>query len=74
MYNSGGAVDRIDFSSCEIHIKGRGAGSFGAYSSLKPKSCSVNSKDEGFEFRGDNNLLTVTIPATTSSWNISFCY
>ncbi|XP_062013709.1 probable galactinol--sucrose galactosyltransferase 2 [Rosa rugosa] len=78
MYNSGGAVDSIDLfsdaSSCVIHIKGRGAGSFGAYSSSKPKSCSVNSKDEGFEFRGDDNLLTVTIPAATSSWNISFSY
>ncbi|KAL6200837.1 hypothetical protein ACLB2K_024552 [Fragaria x ananassa] len=78
MYNSGGAVDSINFSSddssCVIHIKGRGAGSFGAYSSSKPKSCLVNSKDEGFEFRGDDNLLTVTIPATTSSWNVSFCY
>ncbi|KAK9935824.1 hypothetical protein M0R45_012700 [Rubus argutus] len=64
------------YSICAYWIieHGRGAGSFGAYSSLKPKSCSVNSKDEGFEFRGDNNLLTVTIPATTSSWNISFCY
>ncbi|PRQ28178.1 putative galactinol--sucrose galactosyltransferase [Rosa chinensis] len=78
MYNSGGAVDSIDLfsdaSSCVIHIKGRGAGSFGAYSSSKPKSCSVNSKDEGFEFRGDDNLLTVTIAAATSSWNISFSY
>ncbi|PQM36337.1 putative galactinol--sucrose galactosyltransferase 2 [Prunus yedoensis var. nudiflora] len=80
MYNSGGAVEAIDGfgdeSSCEIHIKGRGgAGSFGAYSSLKPKACSVNSIDEEeFEFRGEDNLLTVTIPPGTSCWNIILCY
>ncbi|KAH0969874.1 hypothetical protein GBA52_022030 [Prunus armeniaca] len=80
MYNSGGAVEAIDCfgdeSSCEIHIKGRGgARSFGAYSSLKPKACSVNSIDEEeFEFRGEDNLLTVTIPPRTSCWNIILCY
>lgn len=80
MYNSGGAVEAIDCfgdeSSCEIHIKGRGgAGSFGAYSSLKPKACSVNSIDEEeFEFRGEDNLLTVTLPPRTSCWNIILSY
>ncbi|XP_050107504.1 probable galactinol--sucrose galactosyltransferase 2 isoform X3 [Malus sylvestris] len=79
MYNSGGAVEAVECfshnSSSEIHIKGRGGGSFGAYSSLKPKACSVNSKDdEEFEFRDeDDNLLKVTVPATTS-WKIVLHY
>ncbi|CAN6690336.1 unnamed protein product [Malus baccata var. baccata] len=79
MYNSGGAVEAVECfshnSSSEIHIKGRGGGSFGAYSSLKPKACSVNSKDdEDFEFRDeDDNLLKVTVPATTS-WKIVLRY
>ncbi|XP_062160527.1 probable galactinol--sucrose galactosyltransferase 2 [Alnus glutinosa] len=78
MYNSGGAVDAIDFfsdsSSCEIHVKGRGAGEFGAYSSTKPKSCLVNSKVEGFEFRDEDNLLKIVLHHTTSSWDIVICY
>lgn len=78
MYNSGGAVEAIDFSTdssgCEIHVKGRGAGTFGAYSSTKPKSCSVNSKAVGFDFRAEDNLLTLTFPDTTSSWDVVICY
>lgn len=78
MYNSGGAVEAIDFSSdsstCEIHVKGRGAGTFGAYSNTMPRSCYINSKIEEFEFRDEDNLLTLTVPATTSSWDVVVCY
>lgn len=78
MYNSGGAVESIDSigdsSNSEIHIKGRGGGNFGAYSSTKPKPCLVNSKTEGFNFKNEENLLTVTIPASTSSWEITLLY
>ncbi|XP_062088023.1 probable galactinol--sucrose galactosyltransferase 2 isoform X2 [Humulus lupulus] len=79
MYNSGGAVEKVDFfsdsSNCGIQIKGRGPGRFGAYSSIKPKSCSVNSKTtEEFKYRSEDNLLTVTIPSTTSNWDITLYY
>ncbi|GMY36565.1 probable galactinol--sucrose galactosyltransferase 2 [Fagus crenata] len=79
MYNSGGAIEAVDLlsdssSSCEIHVKGRGGGNFGAYSSTKPKSCSVNSKLEGFDFRDEDNLLTLKVPDRTSSWDIVICY
>ncbi|ESR34146.1 hypothetical protein CICLE_v10004399mg [Citrus x clementina] len=78
MYNSGGAVESVDLtndsSSCKIHIKGRGGGSFGAYSSTKPSSILLNSKNEEFKFSAEDNLLTVTIPPTTSSWDITLCY
>ncbi|XP_015879986.2 probable galactinol--sucrose galactosyltransferase 2 [Ziziphus jujuba] len=78
MYNSGGAVESIDFfrgsSNSEIHIKGRGGGSFGAYSRTKPKSCSLNSKDEGFNFKSEENLLTVTIPENSIYWDITLSY
>lgn len=77
MYNSGGAVESVDLtndaSSCKIHIKGRG-GSFGAYSSTKPSSILLNSKNEEFKFSAEDNMLTVTIPPTTSSWDITLCY
>ncbi|KAK2652648.1 hypothetical protein Ddye_012504 [Dipteronia dyeriana] len=79
MYNSGGAVESVDCicdssTDCRILIKGRGGGSFGAYSSTKPKSCFVNSKNEDFKFSPQDNLLTVTIPSNTISWDIAICY
>ncbi|EXB64620.1 hypothetical protein L484_017952 [Morus notabilis] len=78
MYNSGGAVERIDFfsdsSNNEIRIVGRGTGSFGAYSTTKPKHCSINSTSEEFKYRSEDNLLTVTIPDATINWDITFYY
>lgn len=78
MYNSGGAVESIDLindsSSIKIHIKGRGGGSFGAYSSTKPNSILLNSNYEEFKFSAEDNLLTVTIPPTTNSWDIALFY
>ncbi|KAF8414301.1 hypothetical protein HHK36_002303 [Tetracentron sinense] len=74
MYNSGGAIEAIEFfsdsSNCGISIKGRGSGRFGAYSSAKPKFLSVNKKEEEFKFKSDDNFLTTMIPAGTSSWDI----
>ncbi|GLU20647.1 hypothetical protein SLE2022_368360 [Rubroshorea leprosula] len=76
MYNSGGAVESIDSSrNASIVVKGRGGGRFGAYSSTKPRSCTINTKEvEEFEFNGENNLLTISIPATTSFWDIAIHY
>ncbi|XP_044495805.1 probable galactinol--sucrose galactosyltransferase 2 [Mangifera indica] len=77
MYNSGGAVESVEMisdsssssTSCRIEIKGRGVGRFGAYSSRKPTSCSVNSKNEEFKFSDEDNLLTITIPSS-NCWDI----
>lgn len=78
MYNSGGAVESVDLindaSSSKIHIKGRGGGSFGAYSRTKPSSVLLNSNNEEFKFSAEDNLLTVTIPPTTSTCDITLCY
>ncbi|KAF5183437.1 Stachyose synthase [Thalictrum thalictroides] len=78
MYNSGGAVEAVNFinnsSVSGININGRGSGSFGAYSSRKPKSCSVNSEEQEFEYRGEDNLLTIMIPARTNAWKISIFF
>lgn len=79
MYNSGGAVEAVEFSKDSgsfgtIIIKGRGAGRFGAYSNPKPKFCTVNSKEEAFEFNVGHNFLCVTIPSGTNSWEITLCY
>ncbi|GMN56879.1 hypothetical protein TIFTF001_027684 [Ficus carica] len=52
MYNSGGAVQslhcRDNVSNCVVKVEVQGCGRFGAYSSRKPKSCSVDTKDEIF--------------------------
>ncbi|TYI27651.1 hypothetical protein ES332_A05G192100v1 [Gossypium tomentosum] len=84
MYNSGGALECVedstatDSSGCSkyiMHVKGRGAGCFGAYSNCKPISCSINLKDEDFNFNDQLNLLTITIPPRhNSSWDIAICY
>lgn len=77
MYNSGGAIQAVDISSKSsasgIHIKGRGPGTFGAYSSTRPRSCAVNSEEREFEFREDK-LLKIRIPARSSSWDIVISY
>ncbi|KAI3442218.1 Galactinol--sucrose galactosyltransferase [Psidium guajava] len=77
MYNSGGAIQAVDNRSKSsvsgIHIKGRGPGTFGTYSSTRPKSCTVNSEEREFEY-GEDKLLKIGIPARTSSWDILISY
>ncbi|KAK6932894.1 Glycosyl hydrolases 36 [Dillenia turbinata] len=76
MYNSGGAVEAIDeyASSESLSIRGKGEGRFGAYSSARPKSCYLDSQQLDFSFRDEDNLLTVTIPMGTASWNMIISY
>ncbi|PPD74776.1 hypothetical protein GOBAR_DD28304 [Gossypium barbadense] len=83
-FKTGGALECVedstatDSSGCSkyiMHVKGRGAGCFGAYSNCKPISCSINLKDEDFNFNDQLNLLTITIPPRhNSSWDIAICY
>lgn len=72
MYNSGGAVEAMDFvegnPTCQLSIKGRGSGPFGAYSNIKPKTCIVNSKNIEFQYDIQDNFLTLTIPLGVNSW------
>lgn len=74
MYNSGGSIKAVDFtndlSQCLIRIKGKGCGSFGAYSSIKPKICTINSTVEEFTFDHSSRMLTLTIPAGGEFWEI----
>ncbi|KAF6153869.1 hypothetical protein GIB67_001102 [Kingdonia uniflora] len=78
MYNSGGAVGSMKFfsdsSNYGINIKGKGSGRFGAYSSRKPKFCTVNTREEEFDFKGEDNLLTLLVPVGINSWDISIYY
>ncbi|XP_068642048.1 probable galactinol--sucrose galactosyltransferase 2 [Aristolochia californica] len=75
MYNSGGAAEAVDVVSHNpgllLSIRGRGSGLFGAYSSSKPKFCTINSKKIDFEFDHRVNYLKLLIPKGNSSWDIS---
>ncbi|KAK4394867.1 putative galactinol--sucrose galactosyltransferase 2 [Sesamum angolense] len=65
MYNSGGATEglssNVESSACTITIQARGCGRFGAYSSKKPISCTVDGKNEEFVYRPDDGLLIVNL-------------
>ncbi|KAK1272858.1 putative galactinol--sucrose galactosyltransferase 2 [Acorus gramineus] len=78
MYNSGGAVEAVEFvindSNCQLKIKGSGSGNFGAYSSANPKFCMVNSKEEEFEYKVDEKFLTITVPHGNDSWEIDVAF
>ncbi|KAL5991049.1 hypothetical protein ACLOJK_011955 [Asimina triloba] len=62
MYISGGAVESVNFSggssNCQLNIRGRGPGHFGAYSSRRPTSCTVISREAEFNFVDREFLLT----------------
>ncbi|KAL5978542.1 hypothetical protein ACLOJK_029659 [Asimina triloba] len=78
MYNSGGAVESVNFSggssNCQLNIRGRGPGHFGAYSSRRPTSCTVISREAEFHFVDRDFLLTVSIPPKSISWEIGILY
>lgn len=82
MYNSGGAVEAVNSRGeggggyqTEVHVKGRGSGVFGAFSSKRPRTCSVNSEEQSFEYKEkEGGLLTLEIPAETNSWDVIISY
>ncbi|XP_072971058.1 probable galactinol--sucrose galactosyltransferase 2 [Typha angustifolia] len=81
MFNSGGAIDDLssdfDSSGCMIKIKCRGPGQFGAYSSLSPKHCVVGTKEEEFNYDGNNGFLAFNlshVPAESNFWDIKIMY
>ncbi|XP_012438963.1 probable galactinol--sucrose galactosyltransferase 2 [Gossypium raimondii] len=78
MYNSGGAVESIDEnmknSSELIKIKVRGCGRFGAYTSLKPRSCMVDMEEEEFIYNSENGLLTLDLTGDCNFRDIEFIY
>ncbi|KAH0448066.1 hypothetical protein IEQ34_021866 [Dendrobium chrysotoxum] len=78
MYNSGGAVENIDFSNKNsdlvLHIEGRGSGIFGAYSSRQPECCTLNSKQVQFKFSIVDNFLTLNIPVGLHFWALDIFF
>ncbi|XP_010272533.1 PREDICTED: probable galactinol--sucrose galactosyltransferase 2 [Nelumbo nucifera] len=78
MYNSGGAIEEMEFfsdsSQCGINIKGRGPGRFGAYCSVRPKFCTMNGKKEEFQFKSEDNFLTITVPSGINCWDMAIYF
>lgn len=74
MYNSGGAVEECSFKDSVVRMKARGWGLFGAYSSVKPSSCKVDSKDEDFSYRSEDGLVTVNLQSESSFKEIEIAF
>lgn len=72
MFNSGGAISMIEYKSSEqgpneaslssIEIKVHGYGEFGAYSSVKPRDCLVNSSSSKFSYNPHSGMVKVLLP------------
>uniref|UniRef100_A0A5B7B526 galactinol--sucrose galactosyltransferase n=1 Tax=Davidia involucrata TaxID=16924 RepID=A0A5B7B526_DAVIN len=78
MYNSGGAIDALnctkDLGECSIKIKGRGCGRFGAYSSMKPRYCMVDMKEEEFIYNADDGFLIIKLKGDGNLREIEIVY
>ncbi|EOA20025.1 hypothetical protein CARUB_v10000299mg [Capsella rubella] len=60
MYNSGGAIERLRYEveKMKVVMEVKGCGKFGAYSSVKPKRCIVESNEMAFEYDSSSGLVT----------------
>ncbi|CAG7891989.1 unnamed protein product [Brassica rapa] len=60
MYNSGGAIEglKYDAEKMKVVMEVKGCGRFGAYSSVKPKRCVVESNEVAFEYDVSSGLVT----------------
>ncbi|KAK9726693.1 hypothetical protein RND81_05G231100 [Saponaria officinalis] len=78
MYNSGGAVESLSSKTgpdgCNVTVKVRGCGRFGAYSSKKPRYCTVDAKKEEVAYNSEDGLLTVKLEGECRMKNIEFLY
>ncbi|XP_074287624.1 putative galactinol--sucrose galactosyltransferase 2 [Silene latifolia] len=78
MYNSGGAVESLrSHTGAEGHtvrIKLRGCGRFGAYSSQKPRHCTVDTKAVELSYNPEDGLLTVKLQGECQLKHIEFLY
>ncbi|KAA8542203.1 hypothetical protein F0562_023355 [Nyssa sinensis] len=80
MYNSGGAIDALSCTMdlqeyCSIKIKGRGCGRCGAYSSMKPRCCMVDMKEEEeFIYNAVNGFLTIQLQGDGNLREIEIVY
>ncbi|KAL9235597.1 hypothetical protein vseg_010343 [Gypsophila vaccaria] len=74
MYNSGGAVDALESTEGIVKIKARGCGRFGAYSSTKPRHCTIDTVEEEFTYSPEDGLLTIKLEGGCQLKDIEFFY
>ncbi|KAL3503676.1 hypothetical protein ACH5RR_038125 [Cinchona calisaya] len=76
MFNSGGAVKGINYElekAGNVCIKVRGSGTFGAYSSVRPKRITVDAKEVQFQFEEATGLVSLDLRVPERElylWNI----
>lgn len=62
MFNSGGAIDGLKYDvKGAVGIDVKGCGRFGAYSSTKPRKCTMGSVPMAFEYYLTSGLVTVNL-------------
>ncbi|XP_010535857.1 PREDICTED: probable galactinol--sucrose galactosyltransferase 6 isoform X2 [Tarenaya hassleriana] len=63
MFNSGGAIEglRYETEKMRVVMEVKGCGKFGAYSSVKPKRCIVESNEVGFEYDPSSGLVAFAL-------------
>ena len=61
MFNSGGAVKEVGYGK-NICVKARGCGTFGAYSSVRPKRITDDTEEVQFHFEEASGLVTLDLP------------
>lgn len=77
MFNSGGAIKEVEYEtkrSARVDMRVRGCGSFGAYSSTRPKKVTVDSEEIEFEYDQNSGLVTVFLRVPEQElylWNLT---
>ena len=76
MFNSGGAIKGLKYEAEKagsVEMEVRGCGTFGAYSSLRPKRIEVDAKEVEFEYEEASGFITLAlgVPAKESYlWSV----
>lgn len=58
MYNSGGAIDGLSYEGSAVRMEVKGCGVFGAYSSVEPRRCVVDSRSVDFDYDLGSGMVT----------------
>ncbi|KAI4389308.1 hypothetical protein MLD38_001545 [Melastoma candidum] len=65
MYNAGGAITELEYVAKEsvqtIRMEVKGCGKFGAYSSVRPRKCTLGTNEIGFEYDSNSGLLSLNV-------------
>lgn len=61
MFNSGGAVKGLKYGGAAVEVNARGCGTFGCYSSTRPRRVTVDSAEVEFIYDEGSGLLTMEL-------------